>query len=168
MLLALLKKFFIQEKVKPVQESKMEVKRINEAGLNLIKEFEGLSLEAYLCPAKVWTIGYGHTKYAKPGMVITQEQAGKLLREDLYDFESAVNKFVKVPLTDNQFSALVSFAFNVGSGSFKSSTLLRKLNEKDYEGAADQFDKWIYAKGQVLNGLIRRRKAEKELFLKKD
>jgi GH24 family phage-related lysozyme (muramidase) len=99
-------------------------------------------------------------------MVINEQQAYKYLREDLYDFEAAVNKFVKVPLNDNQFSALVSFAFNVGSGAFKSSTLLKKLNQKDYEGAADQFDKWIYAKGQVLNGLIRRRKAEKELFLK--
>jgi lysozyme len=146
----------------------MKLKRINEAGLNIIKEYEGLRLESYLCPAKKWTIGYGHTKTTQPGMVITEDQADNLLMQDAIDAEDAVNKFVKVPISENQFSALVSFVFNVGAGNFKASTLLRKLNEKDFAGAADQFERWIYAKGQVLNGLIRRRKAEQKLFLIED
>lgn len=132
--------------------------------LSLIKEFEGLRLEAYLCPAKKWTIGYGHTKTAKPGMKITERGAEELLRQDLAWCEEAVRTGVKVPLTQNQFDALVSFVFNVGAGAFKRSTLLRLLNQGDYDGAASQFQRWNKAGGQVLKGLTRRRKAEAEKF----
>jgi GH24 family phage-related lysozyme (muramidase) len=132
--------------------------------LSLIKEFEGLRLEAYLCPAKVWTIGYGHTKTAKPGMRITEGGAEALLRHDLEWVESTINKHVKVPLTQNQYDALASFIYNVGAGAFRKSTLLRLLNQGDYDGAAGQFQRWNKAGGQVLKGLTRRRKAEAEKF----
>jgi lysozyme len=132
--------------------------------LSLIKEFEGLRLEAYLCPAKVWTIGYGHTKTAKPGMKITEGGAEALLRHDLEWVESTINKHVKVPLTQNQYDALASFIYNVGAGAFRKSTLLRLLNQGDYDGAAGQFQRWNKAGGKVLKGLTRRRKAEAEKF----
>ena len=138
--------------------------RINEAGLNLIKDFEGCRLKAYLCPAGVWTIGYGHTQGVKPDMVINQLQAERFLRQDLKRFEDAVTSLVKVPITPNQFSALVSFAYNVGTGALYDSTLLRKLNKKDYKGAANEFLRWNKAGGKVLPGLTRRRLAEKDLF----
>jgi lysozyme len=132
--------------------------------LSLIKEFEGLRLEAYLCPAKVWTIGYGHTKTAKPGMRITEGGAEALLRHDLEWVESTINKNVKVPLTQNQYDALASFIYNVGAGAFRKSTLLRLLNQGDYTGAAGQFQRWNKAGGKVLRGLTRRRQAEAEKF----
>lgn len=138
--------------------------RINEAGLNLIKDFEGCRLKAYLCPAGVWTIGYGHTQGVKPDMVISQLQAERFLRQDLKRFEDAVTSLVKVPVTPNQFAALVSFAYNVGAGALYDSTLLRKLNKKDYKGAANEFLRWNKAGGKVLPGLTRRRIAEKDLF----
>lgn len=138
--------------------------KINEAGLNLIKDFEGCRLKAYLCPAGVWTIGYGHTQGVKPDMVISQLQAERFLRQDLKRFEDAVTSLVKVPITPNQFSALVSFAYNVGTGALYDSTLLRKLNKKDYKGAANEFLRWNKAGGKVLPGLTRRRIAEKDLF----
>lgn len=136
-------------------------------GINLIKSFEGLRLHAYKCPAGVWTIGYGHTKGVKKGDMITELKAETLLIIDLQSFEYTINKLVKVPLTQNQFDALVSFVFNVGSANFQKSTLLRKLNNKDYNGAANEFGKWVYANKKVLPGLVKRREAEKELFLKK-
>lgn len=138
--------------------------KINEAGLNLIKDFEGCRLKAYLCPAGVWTIGYGHTQGVKPDMVINQLQAERFLRQDLKRFEDAVTSLVKVPITPNQFSALVSFTYNVGTGALYDSTLLRKLNKEDYKGAANEFLRWNKAGGKVLPGLTRRRLAEKDLF----
>ena len=134
--------------------------------VSLIKEFEDLYLEAYLCPAGKWTIGYGHTKTAKPGMKITERGAEELLQHDLAWCEDAVRKNVKVPLTQNQFDALVSFVFNVGEGAFRKSTLLKKLNAGDYEGAANEMPRWKRGGGKVLRGLVRRREAEKKLFLK--
>jgi len=131
----------------------------------LIKSFEGLELEAYLCPANVWTIGYGHTKGVKKGDKITKEQAEKLLEEDLAFFRNGVKRLVKVALNKNQFGALVSFAYNLGLGSLESSTLLKMLNAKDYQGAADQFLRWNKSKGKVLTGLVRRREAERAVFL---
>jgi lysozyme len=131
----------------------------------LIKSFEGLELEAYLCPANVWTIGYGHTKGVKKGDKITKEQAEKLLDEDLAFFRNGVKRLVKVALNKNQFGALVSFAYNLGLGSLESSTLLKMLNAKDYQGAADQFLRWNKSKGKVLTGLVRRREAERAVFL---
>ncbi|MDX2211670.1 MAG: lysozyme [Oculatellaceae cyanobacterium bins.114] len=141
--------------------------KINQAGLDLIKQFEGLRLEAYLCPAKVPTIGYGTTAGVKMGDRITAEQAEDLLRKDVEKFEKAVNSAVTVPLTDNQFSALVSFTYNLGAGALQKSTLLKLLNQGNYEAAAQEFLKWNKAAGKVLPGLTRRRQAEQALFLKK-
>lgn len=136
-----------------------------EKAKRIIKEFEGLKLNAYLCPAGVWTIGFGHTKGIKQGMKIDQATADRLLDIDIVDVARSIRKLVKVDLNDNQAQALVSFIFNVGAGAFEKSTLLRKLNQKDYAGASDEFGKWVYAKGKKLPGLIRRRKAERELFV---
>ena len=136
-------------------------------GINLIKSFEGLRLHAYKCPAGVWTIGYGHTKGVKKGDMITELKAETLLIIDLQSSENAINKLVKVPLTQNQFDSLVSFVFNVGNGNFSKSTLLKKLNNKDYTAASNEFEKWVFANKKKLLGLVKRREAEKELFLKK-
>ena len=137
--------------------------KLSQKGLQLIKDFEGLELKVYVCPAGVLTIGYGSTgSHVKKGMVITEGEAEKLLRTDLLRFEESVNNLVKVPLTQGQYDALVSFAFNCGAGALAESTLLRLLNEGDYKGAADQFKRWT---NQGLAGLVRRRKAEETLFL---
>lgn len=138
--------------------------KTNDKGLNLIKDFEGCRLKAYLCPAGVWTIGYGHTQGVKPDMVITQLDAERFLRQDLKRFEDAISTLVKVSLTPNQFSALVSFVYNVGINAFKNSTLLRKLNQKDYKGAANELLRWDKVNGKPLLGLTKRRIAEKDLF----
>lgn len=135
-------------------------------GLKLIKEFEGCVLTAYKCPAGVWTIGYGHTGGVKEGQKISKTKAEELLKLDLKVYENYVNNYVKVKLNQNQFDALVSFTYNCGPGSLKTSTLLKKLNQGDYRGAANELPRWNKANGQVLAGLTRRRKAEKELFLK--
>ena len=145
-------------------------RKTSDKGIGLIKEFEGCSLAAYRCPAGVWTIGYGHTgkvdgKAVSLGMRITQTKAAQLLREDLASFEAAVNAAVKTLITQNMFDALVSFSYNCGAGALRNSTLLRKLNAGDYLGAADEFPKWNKAGGKVLNGLVRRREAERKLFL---
>lgn len=139
-------------------------------GIELIKEFEGCRLTAYKCPAGVWTIGFGHTgtvdgKKIGSGMTITAAKATELLRGDLAKFEAAVNSYVTAPITQNMFDALVSFAYNCGAGALKGSTLLRKLNAKDYDEAAAEFPKWNKAGGKVLNGLVRRRERERQLFL---
>lgn len=138
---------------------------ISKKGLELIKQFEGLRLKAYKCPAGIWTIGYGHTKGVYPGMTITEELADKFLVDDIWYFERGVESLVAVPLTQGQFDALVSFAFNVGADGLGDSTLLKKLNSGDYAGAADEFPKWVYSRGKKLKGLVRRRAAERELFL---
>lgn len=147
--------------------------RTSDAGIALIKAHEGLRLEAYPDPAKGWsvpTVGYGHTSAAGPptvtrGMKITEAGADAILRADLQKFERAVTSAVHVPLTQQQFDALVSFTFNLGPGNLRSSTLLRKLNALDYQGAADEFGKWNKAGGRVLAGLTKRRAAERALFL---
>lgn len=139
---------------------------ISQKGIDLIKSFEGCRLSSYKCPAGVWTIGYGHTGCdVKPGHVISQEQADKYLKMDLIVHSNNVSRLVKVPLNQSQFDALVSFEFNVGYGAFNSSTLLRLLNQGKYTDAANQFDRWVYANRKVLPGLVRRRAAEKSLFL---
>lgn len=131
----------------------------------LIKSFEGLELEAYLCPADIWTIGYGHTGNVKEGDRITKAEAEALLDKDLQTFRNGVKRLVKVPLNENQFGALVSFAYNLGLGSLQNSTLLKMLNAGDYTGAADQFLRWNKSGGKVLTGLVRRREAERAVFL---
>lgn len=147
------------------EQSTKALRHISGAGVDLIKRWEGCRTNAYLCPAKVWTIGFGHTKTAKAGLKITQTFAEELLRQDLAVYEQAVIKLVTVPLSQNQFDALVSFAFNVGTGALASSTLLSLLNRSNYLGAAEQFLRWTKAGSVTLPGLVSRRKAEYQLFM---
>ena len=142
----------------------------SEKGIALIKEFEGCKLTAYQDSVGVWTIGYGWTqpvdgKPIRAGMMIKQEAAERLLQVGLVSYESDVSRLVKVSLTQGQFDALVSFTYNLGARSLSTSTLLRKLNAGDYAGAANEFLRWNKAGGKVLNGLTRRREAERALFL---
>lgn len=143
------------------QDRKMKV---SQKGINLIKRFEGLRLEAYRCAAGVVTIGYGHTGTAKMGQKITEKQAEDLLRDDLRHFEEGVSTRVHVDVTQGQYDALISFAYNVGLSAFARSTLAAKLNEGDYQGAEAEFQKWNKAGGRILAGLIRRREAERAMF----
>lgn len=148
-------------------------RKISANGVNLIKRFEGLRLEAYLDDGyKIPTIGYGTTRInnrtVPMGLTISEAQAEKYLKDDLEKFEKIVNEQVGVSLTQNQFDALVSFTYNLGGHNLASSTLLKKLNSGDYEGAANEFSRWVFANGIKLRGLERRRKAEKEMFLKED
>ena len=136
----------------------------SQEGLSLIKKFEGCELESYKCAAGVWTIGYGSTNGVKEGMKISPERADMLLLEDVEVFEESINKLVEVPLEQNQFDALVSWTFNLGSTNLKNSTLLKVLNDKDYEGVPAQIKRWNKAGGEVLQGLVRRREAEALLF----
>ena len=132
---------------------------------DLIKESESCELTAYLDPIGIPTIGWGHISGVKLGDVITQEQADEWLVEDVGTAARAVTKYVKVSMTQGQFDALVDFTFNLDAGSLYRSTLLRKFHAGRIEDAAGEFDKWIYAKGKVLPGLVTRRAKEKELFL---
>ncbi len=136
----------------------------SQRGLDLIKSFEGLRLTAYRCPADIPTIGYGTTAGVKMGDTITKERAEELLREDVKRFEGYIDRLVKVPLTQGQWDALSSFVYNLGPGALEKSTLLRLLNAGDYSGAAAQFDRWVYASGKKLSGLVKRRAAERALF----
>lgn len=134
------------------------------SSINLIKKFEGCHLKAYLCPAKVWTIGYGHTKNVKGSDYITKSQADSFLEDDIFSLLSVLDS-VKVPLNDNHKIALISFIFNIGKGNFLKSTLLKKINMSDFLGASNEFERWIYSKGKVLKGLKNRRSIEKNIFL---
>ena len=146
-------------------------KKTSDSGKAFIKSFEGKRLAAYDDGVGVWTIGYGTIKYpngvkVKKGDVCTDAKVDQYFSNDLVKFENSVNSLVKVPLTQNQFDALVSFAYNLGATNLSNSTLLRKLNSKDYKGAAVEFPKWNKAGGKVMAGLTRRRLAEQELFNK--
>lgn len=137
-------------------------------GIALIKEFEGLRLKAYLCPGGVWTIGYGHTAGVKPGMVISEVQAEEYLKADLIVFERYLNG-LGLALNQNQFDALVSFIYNVGTGNFSRSTLLRKVRANPQDNSImDEFLRWVYSKGRDLPGLQRRRLAEMKLYFSND
>ena len=144
--------------------------KTNESGITLIKSFEGLRLKSYKCPSGIWTVGYGHTgKDVKPGMTITREEAEALLKKDIERFEIGVEKVIdeNITLTSNQFSALVSFSFNVGLENFKKSTLLKLINsghKDDLELIHKQFSRWVYANKKVLPGLVKRREAEFDLY----
>ena len=147
--------------------------KISNNGLNLIKQFEGLSLKPYLDAVDIPTIGFGNTFYEDGTKVtlkdkpITEQRATELLEFIANKtFSENINKVVKVPLSQNQFDALVSFAYNIGNKNFNWSTLLKKLNQSDYEGASLEFGRWNQAGGKILNGLVLRRQKEKELFLK--
>jgi lysozyme len=144
--------------------------------ITFIKKKEGFSLKAYLCPSKKWTIGWGHTGGVKPGMVITELQAAQFLANDIAVAENAVNKYVKVPLTDGEFETLVSFVMNVGVGTpdtpgyndgkgFRGSTLLTLLNLGAKDQVPKQLRRWVHDdKGRVLQGLVDRREEELAKF----
>jgi len=137
----------------------------DKAGLALTQEFEGCRLTAYQDQVGVWTIGYGHTGAGVvSGLTITQDEADALLSSDIAASSSFVNQVVTVPLKQNQFNALVDFAFNLGRAALGGSTLLRLLNAGNFDGAAGQFELWNHAGGKVVAGLTRRRVAEKALF----
>jgi lysozyme len=150
--------------------------KTNAAGLSLIRQAEGLRLRAYPDPGtggKPWTIGIGTTVYpdgrpVQRGDICTAQQADAYLAHDLQGFERDVAAMVRVPLTENQFASLISFAYNLGAASLRGSTLLRLLNAGDYAGAANQFPRWNRAAGRVLPGLVKRRAAERDLFLSAD
>lgn len=142
--------------------------KVSQTGLDLIKHFEGLSLKAYKCPAGVWTIGYGTTGVpeARLGVVISAARAEELLATDVDKFSRQVWVLVSdVVINQHQMDALIAFAYNVGIGAFKTSTLLKKLLQKDYTGASKEFLRWTKAKGKELPGLVKRRRAESLLFL---
>jgi lysozyme len=144
--------------------------KTNDKGIKLLHDFEGLKLQAYLCPAKVWTIGYGNTRYedgrpVKEGDVITKERAEQLFLRILDVFEKGVKSRVKKELNSNQFSALVSFSYNIGLGNFGASTLLKMVNVNPSDPKIrEQFMRWNKANGGIMAGLIRRRKAEADLY----
>lgn len=144
---------------------------VSPSGVDLICNFEGLRLKAYDDGVGVWTIGFGTTKYpngirVKKGDTCTLDQAKTYMQNDLKSFEQTVNNTVKVPLNQNQFDALVSLAYNIGSTAFKNSTLVKRLNEGNYKAAANQFNVWVNAGGKRMQGLVNRRAAESTLFLK--
>jgi lysozyme len=147
--------------------------RITESLIKIVEEEEGWSAVPYLCPAKKWTIGFGSTFWEdgtpvkKDDKPIDKERGRMLVKAHFArEVEPALDSLVKVSLTQNQYDALADFVYNVGVGNFASSTLLKKLNAKDYAGAANEFPKWNKGGGKVLNGLVRRRKKEQDLFLK--
>lgn len=137
---------------------------INAAGLALVKAQEGLRLEAYQDGGGVWTIGYGHTEGVKPGDAICMTRAEMLLAADIAQAARAVSDLVRVPLTDNQFAALVDFVFNEGRGALAGSTLLKKLNEGGYALVPACLKSWIFVDGRVAQGLVKRRAAEALLW----
>lgn len=130
----------------------------------LIKQFEELRLRSYRCPADVWTIGWGNTDHVMPGMVIDSNEAMHRFLDDIEVVEKALARLVKVPLTQPQYDALVSFTFNLGAGNLAQSTLLKRINEGRFQDAANEFLKWTRAKGKILPGLVRRRSIERDLF----
>jgi lysozyme len=140
--------------------------RYSQVGIRLTEGFEGLRLQAYQDSKGVWTIGYGHTRGVYPGMVIGVAQAESFLLADITWAEAEVNRVVKAPLTQHEFDALVDFVFNCGSGNFEHSTLLQLLNHGDHVKAAAEFQKWDKCGGVALPGLLRRRRAEAEEFLR--
>jgi lysozyme len=146
---------------------------ISDEGLELIKHFEGCELEAYKCAAGVWTIGYGHTKDIQEGDKWSQDKADFMLWRELEEeYEQYVHDYVHVPLNQSQFDALVSWTYNLGPANLKASTMLKKLNNGEYEEVPAQMARWnkatVNGKRTVLEGLTRRRKAEGQLFEGKD
>lgn len=143
------------------------IRRINQSGLDLIKYYEGLRLVAYKDLIGKWTIGYGHTETTHEGQSISESRATELLMKDIERFEKGVEKLLTGPsINDNQFSSLVSFAYNLGLSNLGSSTLLKIVNHGNYPAAANEFIKWCKAGGKEIPGLLARRRAERDLFLK--
>jgi len=150
--------------VMPKNYNEDEKVETSENGVELIKSFEGRRLVAYQDSVGVWTIGYGHTKTAHEGRLIIKSTANRLLVEDISEFEKYVDTYVTVALTQNQFDALVSWTFNLGPGNLRESTLLKKLNQGLYDEVPTEIRRWNKAGGEVLEGLVRRRDAEAEMF----
>jgi lysozyme len=143
--------------------------QMTEEGLALIRRFEGFRAEAYRCPAGVWTIGYGHTSQAgapkvRPGMVVSEAEAREILAVDAAMFAEGVRTALTREVSPQQFSALVSFAYNVGIGAFRRSSVLKAVNEGRFEAVPERLKLWVKADGRRLEGLARRRQAEAELF----
>jgi lysozyme len=143
--------------------------KMSAEGLATVKEFEGLRLKAYKCPAAVWTIGYGHTSSAGAPSVtsdleITKDEAEEILKRDMGQYEDGVRKYVKVNLNQGQFDALVDFAYNAGVGALAKSTLLKKVNAEKFDEVPAEFMKWTKGGGKELPGLVRRRRAEVKLW----
>ena len=137
----------------------------SDAGLALTRKFEGLNLNSYQDQVGVWTIGYGHTgPTIHGGITITQDQADQLLQSDVASSVACVNRAITTAINQNQFDALVDFVFNLGCGALLSSTLLRDINAGNFATAAQQFLLWDHARGIVIQGLLRRRQAESDLF----
>lgn len=148
------------------QDTTTADRRTTQAGIDLIKSFEGCRLKAYRCPAGIWTCGYGSTgPDVGPDTEWSQEQAVSRLQSDLHKFEAGVAKLLTIGATDNEFSAMVCLAYNIGLGNFGKSSVLRLHNQKDQKGAADAFLMWTKAGGRELPGLVRRREAERGLYL---
>jgi lysozyme len=158
------KEFFMAEDEDIALDPNWAARRVNASGVSIVKAFEGLHLTPYLCPGRIGTIGYGHTRTVRAGMRITAVEAEQLLDVDLAEAGRAVSRLVTVPLNDNQFAALASFVFNIGVGNFEQSTLLRLLNRGWYEQVPAQLMRWNRARGEVLGGLSRRRAAEARLW----
>ena len=133
-------------------------------GVSLIKKFEGCELKAYKCAAGVLTIGYGSTKNVQEGDEISQDHADHLLEVELEEYEGYVKEYVTAPLNEDQFSALVAWTYNLGPNNLKASTMLKVLNEGKYDEVPHQMQRWNKANGEILEGLVRRRKAESLLF----
>ena len=144
---------------------------INERGIEIVKRFESLALRFYLCPGGIVSVGYGATRgwdgrpFNMDMEPISEAEADAFLVRDLESAEGWVSRLIKTALSENSFSALTSFTFNVGAGALQRSTLRMKLNRGEYQGAADEFPKWKFANKRILAGLIRRRAAERSLFL---
>jgi lysozyme len=141
--------------------------KISKEGLNLIKSFEGFSSKPYICPGGYKTIGYGHMlKKGEKIESVSEEEALHLLEEGVKQAEISVLKLTKIPLKQNQFDALVSFVFNLGSGAYQRSTLRAKLNRGEHDAVPEELLRWVSSNGRVLIGLVKRRKAEVTVYLK--
>ena len=140
--------------------------KVSQECVNLVKFFEGFEAKAYLCPANVWTIGYGRTRNVKEGDIVNEIQAERDLLEELEEFANQVLNTVKVSLTQNELDALTSWTYNLGVGNLQSSTLLKKLNSGDKNSVPSEMLRWNKAAGKVLAGLTRRREAEAKLWEK--
>ena len=147
--------------------------QVSENCLKIIKEFEGFSHKSYYATDHekkmgICTIGYGTTvlenKVIPIGKKITEKEAENYLKKDVDDIYLKLHSYIKVDINQNQLDAIVSLVYNIGINAFKKSTLLKKLNNKDFEGAAEQFERWVYQDGKILKGLVERRKKEKEIF----
>ncbi|AYO54377.1 lysozyme [Acinetobacter wuhouensis] len=144
---------------------------ISENGFAIIREFEGLELKAYQDTGGVWTIGIGTIKYpngnrVKEGDTCTQTQAEQWLKDDCVWVDACLDKYVKVPVSQNQFDALASFVYNIGENAFKKSTMLTLINQNNLTAAANQFDRWVFDNGKRVQGLVNRRAKERKLFEK--